>query len=398
MADDPGDTELPTARFGRFELAQRLDTGGMAEIFLALERGLHGFERVVVIKQVLPHLLQKASFREMFLQEARWVARLNHPNIVQVYELGDAEGAPFIAMEHVPGVSFRDLVSTALRRKEQIPVGVATGLMIQACAGAHAAHELTDAQGQWLGLVHRDISPQNLMVTGGGHVKLLDFGIAKATELGVETTRTGALKGKVHFMSPEQVQQHPLDRRSDVFALGIVAWEMLTLRRLFKRENDLATMQAISAGKVPRPELARAEIRPSLSAAVMRSLEVDRDRRYATAEEFRHGLEAAADAAGLRWGTDEVAGWVRDVMGEELQARAQAVLDAVERAQREGFAPDAPARQRTASQTLPSFTPSRPPTEVETRDMGTPPSASPPSAPLPPQERPKWTKLALGAA
>ena len=395
MADETGDPELPTARFGRFELVQRLDAGGMAEIFLALEHGPHDFERVVVIKQVLPHLAQKAAYREMFLQEARWVARLGHPNIVQVYELGEADGSPFIAMEHVPGVSFRDIVSTALKRKEQIPLSVAAGLMIQACAGAHAAHELADAQGQLLGLVHRDISPQNLMVTGGGHVKLLDFGIAKATELGVDTTRTGALKGKVHFMSPEQVLQQPLDRRSDVFALGIVAWELLTLRRLFKRENDMATMQAITGGNTPRPEQARAEVPALLSAAVMKSLEVDRGRRFDTAEQLRHALEAASDAAGLRWGADEVAAWVQDVMGAELAARAQSLKDAIERAKREGFTPGEPGKQRTASQTLPSFTPApQQRTEDDTRDMRPGPQAEP----SPGDSPPAWRRIALRAA
>ncbi|MFT3707027.1 MAG: serine/threonine-protein kinase [Archangium sp.] len=333
---------------------QRLEVGGMAEIFLALERGAHDFERLVVIKKALPHLATKANFREMFLQEARWVARLNHPNIVQIYELGEADGAAFIAMEHVSGVSFRDLVAAAVNANRTIPLGVVVGLIAQACAGAHAAHELTDPEGKPLGLVHRDISPHNLMVTGGGHVKLLDFGIAKATELGIDTTRTGALKGKVHYMSPEQVLQERLDRRSDVFALSILCWELLTLRRLFKRENELATMQAITGGEAARPERTREDVPRELSAAVMKGLKVEKSERYATADEFRRALEQAADAAGLKHGLDEVAAWVKELLGPMLERRAVEAKAAVERVKREGYSYDEPLQPKQQTQTMPS--------------------------------------------
>jgi serine/threonine-protein kinase len=348
--------EQPLARvhLGRFELVHRLEVGGMAEIFLALERSAHDFERVVVIKKALPHLAQKANFREMFLQEARWVARLNHPNIVQIYELGEADGAAFIAMEHVSGISFRDLVSTAVHAAKPVPLGVVVGLMAQACAGAHAAHELTDPDGKALGLVHRDISPHNLMVTGAGHVKLLDFGIAKATELGIDTTRTGALKGKVHYMSPEQVLQEHLDRRSDVFSLAIVTWELLTLRRLFKRGNELATMKAITGGEAAGPDKTREDVPPGLSAAVMKGLAVEQAERYASADEFRRALESAADAAGLRHGLDEISAWVGELAGPLLKDRARELKEAVERVKREGYSYEAPVKTEPLSQTLPS--------------------------------------------
>ncbi|MDP1830114.1 MAG: serine/threonine-protein kinase [Archangium sp.] len=350
-------SSFPRVHLGRFELVHRLEVGGMAEIFLALERGLHDFERVVVIKRALPHLAQKADFREMFLQEARWVARLNHPNIVQIYELGEADGSAFIAMEHVIGVSFRDLVRTAVDQEKSIPLGVAIGLVAQACAGAHAAHELTDPQGKLLGLVHRDISPHNLMVTGGGHVKLLDFGIAKATEHGADTTRTGALKGKVHYMAPEQVLMEKLDRRCDVFALGIVAWELLTLRRLFKRENELATMQAITAGEAQRPDRFREGIPPAISKVVMKALSVPRTERFATADELRRALEAAADDVGIRHGADEVAAYVRGLMDDLLKSNEAAVKEAVERVKREGYSHEEPVRTKRITQTLPSVSP-----------------------------------------
>jgi serine/threonine-protein kinase len=357
MADPVPD--FPRVHLGRFELVHRLDIGGMAEIFLALERGAGGFERLVVIKRALPHLAAKRSFREMFLQEARFVARLNHPNIVQIHELGEAEGSAFIAMEHVLGASFRDLVRTAIDTGQPFPLGVVVGLVAQACAGAHAAHELTDPDRKPLGLVHRDISPHNLMVTRDGHVKLLDFGIAKATELGIDTTRTGALKGKVHYMSPEQVLQTKLDRRSDVFALGIVAWELLTSKRLFKRDNELATMQAITSGDTWPPGDFREGVPPGLSQVVMKALSVDPAQRQPTADALRRELEAAADAAGLKHGLDDVGAFVTQLMGRALEAHEVTVRSAVERAKREGFLPPTepgePARERivSKSETMP---------------------------------------------
>jgi phosphate/phosphite/phosphonate ABC transporter binding protein len=330
MATEP--KSFSRTRLGRFELVSRLATGGMAEIFLASERGVHGLERLVVIKRILPHLAEHESFREMFLQEARFVARLSHPNIVQIYELGDIDDTTFIAMEYVPGASFRDLMRRAAKQSTPFPIAVAVGLVAAGCAGAHAAHELTDAQGQPLGLVHRDISPHNLMVTGLGHVKLLDFGIAKATEIALENTRTGALKGKLHYMSPEQVRQEPLDRRSDVFSLGIVLWELLTARRLFKRDSELMTMQAIINGELWDPREYRKDVPAAIAAVVMRSLAVDRDERYASADIFRRALEDAALAEGLRVGPDVVAGFVERTIGDELRRTEKEVKEALEHA------------------------------------------------------------------
>ena len=324
MAISKSEPRLPAApvlpipkRIARYQVIDRLATGGMAEVFICCERGHAGLERLVVVKRILPHLAVHASFVEMFLAEARWVARMNHPNIVQVYELGEDGGAPYLAMEYVPGSSVRDVVVAAIEREIPTPIGAALGIIAQACAGAHAAHELTDPSGQPLGLVHRDISPHNLMVTGEGHTKLLDFGIAKATEVADldDQTRTGALKGKVHYMAPEQCKQEPLDRRADVFALGVVVWELLAQERLFKRDSELDAMQAIVKGELKDLHKLRREVPAGVVAAVEGALRPKREDRYATAAQMRLALLDAGRQAGLRCDVDVVGAFVKPLIG-----------------------------------------------------------------------------------
>ncbi len=330
MAISKSEPRLPAApilpipkRIARYEVIDRLATGGMAEVFICCERGHAGLERLVVVKRILPHLAVHASFVEMFLAEARWVARMNHPNIVQVYELGEDGGAPYLAMEYVPGSSVRDVVVAAIEREIPTPIGAALGIVAAACAGAHAAHELTDPSGHPLGLVHRDISPHNLMVTAEGHTKLLDFGIAKATEVADldDKTRTGALKGKVHYMAPEQCKQEPLDRRADVFALGVVVWELLAQERLFKRDSELDAMQAIVTGDLKDLRKLRREVPHGVVAAVEKALRPKREDRYATAAEMRVALLDAGQAAKIRCDVDEVAAFVKPLIGELHAAR-----------------------------------------------------------------------------
>ncbi len=330
MAISKSEPRLPAApilpipkRIARYEVIDRLATGGMAEVFICCERGHAGLERLVVVKRILPHLAVHASFVEMFLAEARWVARMNHPNIVQVYELGEDGGAPYLAMEYVPGSSVRDVVVAAIEHEIPTPIGAALGMIAQACAGAHAAHELCDPSGQPLGLVHRDISPHNLMVTAEGHTKLLDFGIAKATEVADldDKTRTGALKGKVHYMAPEQCKQEPLDRRADVFALGVVVWELLAQERLFKRDSELDAMQAIVTGDLKDLRKLRREVPQGVVAAVEKALRPKREDRYATAAEMRAALLEAGQAAKIRCDVDTVAAFVKPLIGELHSAR-----------------------------------------------------------------------------
>jgi eukaryotic-like serine/threonine-protein kinase len=320
-------------RLGKYDVLDRLAIGGMAEIFVCCERGMAGLERLVVIKRILPHLAVHHSFVEMFLAEARFVALISHPNVVHILELAqDEHGAPFIAMEYVPGSSVRDVLVAAIEREIPTPVGAAMSMIAQACAGAHAAHELKDPQGKPLGLVHRDISPHNLMVTSEGHTKLLDFGIAKATESAEleDNTRTGALKGKVHYMSPEQCKQQPLDRRSDVFALGIVLWESIAQERLFKRDSDLDSMHAIVTGDLRDMRKVRPDVPAVVVSAIEKALKPNREDRYESADAMRRALLDACVQAKISCGLDDVSTFVKPLLGDAQKRRAADLLQAAQ--------------------------------------------------------------------
>ncbi|MBA2663795.1 MAG: PhnD/SsuA/transferrin family substrate-binding protein [Bradymonadaceae bacterium] len=302
----------------------------MAELFLARERGIAGLERLVVIKRILPHLADQPSFVEMFTREARFVAGLSHPNVVQIYDLGQEETSYHIAMEYINGSTLRELQLLAEQRSIIFPHSVSASIVEQSCRGLHAAHELRDLEGSLLGLVHRDISPHNLMCTTEGNVKLLDFGVAKATE-GVEATYSGSLKGKFAYLSPEQCLHQPLDRRSDIFALGIVLWELCTGQRLFKRRTELEMMQSIIRGDVPAPSSLDPTVPAALERVIMKALAGDARHRYETAEQMRQALVAAAGKSNLVLSDDQVAGFVGQVAGDYLNERRTTLQHALER-------------------------------------------------------------------
>ncbi len=293
----------------------------MAEIHLAFERGTAGFERVVVLKVLRRDLVDDPDHVRMFLAEARTIARLNHPNIVHAHELEEAGGTWFIAMEHVAGSSFRELLVAVRKREELVPVEVAVALMLQACAGAHAAHELHNPAGEPLGLVHRDISPDNLMLRADGHVKLLDFGIAKARE--DQQTREGTLKGKIAYMSPEQCQQHALDRRSDVFSLGVVAWELLAASRLFRRDSEYASMQAVVQGDLLDLRERREDLPEELVVVIEQALALHPEDRFESAVAMRNALSALADPMVWDLRPDVIASWAETRLGKAQEHRAR---------------------------------------------------------------------------
>ncbi len=276
--------------YGNYQLLEKLAMGGMAQIYLARQRGPEGFEKRLVVKRILPHLAENEDFVRMFLDEARIAARLNHPNIVQIFDLGAQDDSFFIAMEYIHGEDLRRVWKRADRADTPIPVPLVCRVIIEACAGLDYAHKKTDAAGKPLNIVHRDISPQNILVTFDGRVKVVDFGIAKAADQAT-VTRSGVLKGKYSYMSPEQAAGQKVDRRSDIFALGVVLYELLTCNRLFKRPSDMATLQAVAECDIPPPSQVNPRVPEDLDPIVMKALARSPEDRYSEAVQLQLALE-----------------------------------------------------------------------------------------------------------
>jgi eukaryotic-like serine/threonine-protein kinase len=282
---------------GRYEIVGRLATGGMAEILLGRLTGPAGFERPVVVKRILPHLQRRPEFARMLIDEARIAAQIRSDNVVQVHELGQEEHELFIVQEYLEGESAFGLLRRLVRSKRQLSPAMAAAIIADVCAGLQAAHELTDVDGEPLGVVHRDVSPENVFITYRGGVKLLDFGVALARDR-VAQTETGNIKGKFGYMSPEQCRGQPLDARSDLFSVGVVLYELVLGARLFKRPNALAAVQAIC----DEPILPLIETRPdcpiALSRICARALDRSPATRYGSAAELRDDLLRIVRAAG----------------------------------------------------------------------------------------------------
>ncbi len=277
--------------FGKYQLVQKIAQGGMAEIFLATREGdFGGFEKRVAIKRIFQHLTGRDETVKMFFDEARIAATLNHPNIVQVFDLGEVEGYFYIAMEFVHGTDLRRICRRGLEREAYLSIELAVRIVADVAAGLHYAHTRTDKQGNPRHIVHRDISPQNILVGMEGQVKICDFGIAKA-ENRLARTRTGQYKGKLSYMSPEQFNGEQLDARSDVFNLGIVLYEVTLARRLFDAKTDFERMRQIAEAQVTPPSELRAEYPPRLERIVMRALRPNPADRYQSAEQMQMALE-----------------------------------------------------------------------------------------------------------
>ena len=306
-------------RFGKYEILRRIAVGGMAEIYLARALGIEGFEKLVVLKRILPQYADNEEFVQMFLDEARVAATLHHSNVVQVYDIGSVDGQYFLSMEFLHGQDGRQLMKACATRATPLPRQNALAIAIGVCAGLHYAHERI-VDGRPLDLVHRDVSPQNVFVTYDGGIKLLDFGIARASSRLTET-RGGTLKGKIAYMSPEQCGGYPLDRRSDIFAAAIMLWEMTTGRRLFTGSSDFEILRKVKEEDAPPPSSVVADYPPALEHIVMKGLARDRERRYATAEEMQVDLEdfAREAAAGA------VAGGAGALLARAVPARARRV-------------------------------------------------------------------------
>jgi serine/threonine-protein kinase len=298
---------------------QKLAEGGMAEIFLAKQLGAEGFERDVVVKCMLEHFSGSKEFVEMFLDEARVAARLFHPNIVQITDLGVADGRYFICMEYLPGEDLQRIIDRCGQRGTPIPIAIAAKVILAACEGLEFAHSYQES-GRPAQLVHRDVSPSNIIVTYQGHVKVLDFGIAKASSKLVQT-QPGTVKGKLGYMSPEQARGEPLDARSDVFSLGITLHELLTGRRVFEKDSEVSVLMAMISQPIPPPSAIRPDIPHALDAVVMRAVEKDRRKRYPTAAAMRDDLDRFLTGSMSAPGISQISAFLYGLFGPEQAAR-----------------------------------------------------------------------------
>ncbi len=299
-------------RFGQYELIEKIAAGGMAEIFFGRLVGVQGFARNVVVKRMLPELSVRPDFVEMFLDEARLAANLNHPNLVQVYDLGEVDRAYFMAMEFIDGPHLGSLFAHSLRQKSPLPLNLCAWIVARAADGLNFAHDATHPDtGEEMNIVHRDISPQNILISKYGDVKVTDFGVAK-TEVQHTKTRTGVIKGKVAYMSPEQCLAEQVDRRTDVFALGICLYELLTRRRLYKEKSDLQIMTRITQEAARPPSELNASVDKSLSDICLKALAKNVEERYQNMAEFAMALDQWLLSNQHMQGKKSLAAWIKE--------------------------------------------------------------------------------------
>ncbi|MEW6430523.1 MAG: protein kinase [Myxococcota bacterium] len=290
--------------FGPYRLVKRLGAGGMGEVFLAQR---DASPSTVVVKRILPHLTENQRFLRLFLDETRIASRLHHPNIAEIFELGEVNGTWFVAMEQVAGKDLRELLKRVRAQGGEVPIEVALHIAVEVAKGLEYAHQATDAQGRHLKIVHRDVSPHNVLVARTGEVKLIDFGVAKAANKSVHTA-TGILKGKFPYMAPEQAHARPVDARTDVFALGIVLWEMLTGRYLFRGKTDAATLRLVRECMVPPPSSLREDVPEALDRVVLKALRKEPKDRFPSASTLREALEGVL----ANYPPPDVPSWLQD--------------------------------------------------------------------------------------
>ena len=389
--------------YGQYVLVRKLAEGGMAEIFLSKLLGADGFERNVVIKRMLSNLSSLPDFVEMFRDEARLAARLSHPNIIQIHELGFIEGCYYICMEYLAGEDFSTTLRQAGKKRQYTPIPIVMRVLADAARGLHYAHDFTNESGQPLHVVHRDISPSNLYVTYQGQVKVLDFGIAKASSRLVQT-RTGVVKGKYIYMAPEQARGEEVDRRADIFSLGVSLYESITNVRPFARENDLAVLNALLQGDFMPPTKLRPDIPKELEAVVLKAMALRPEDRFATASEFADALERCTSGKLALASNKDLSEYMRMQFGdqrftEKTRVPTLATLKAMS-AQLGASAPDKPVVFASSGVFPAAGAP--PPPAPEPSDSSTsvvPPPARPPApvAEGPTAVRPRRLGLVAGA-
>jgi serine/threonine protein kinase len=291
----------PRPRIGRYEIIERIAVGGMAEAFRARAHGPGGYQRELVIKRILPHLAEDPDFVRAFVDEAKILGMLNHPNVVGVYDFGEDEGRHYLALEFLDGPSLATLVERASRLCAPIPAGIVAYVGKEICSGLSVVHTARDPLGNPLGLIHRDVTPSNVMTTGSGGVKLLDFGVAKIAG-SEQVTQHGRLKGKPGYFAPEQIAGTPIDARVDLFALGVLLHEMLCLRHLFHREGEgvASTIYRIMQMEIPEPASIRTDTPTALDRIIMKALSRDPDERWASAADMGRELDAVVVEHAIR--------------------------------------------------------------------------------------------------
>jgi serine/threonine-protein kinase len=311
----------------RHEPLVKLASGGMATVFVGALRGALGFRQLVAIKRPHPHLVEDPAFREELLAEAKLASRIHHANVVDVRDVEVVGESLQLVMDYVEGAPLGQLIALGAQGGPRIPPGVAVRIALDACAGLHAAHELVDDAGAPLGLVHRDVSPQNILVGLDGVARVADFGVAKEARSSRPVTTTGTLKGKIGYLAPEYVRGQPIDRRADVFALGVVLWEALTCKRLFRGASEAESLDRVLRDAAPPVSAHAAGLGTGLDAVIARAVEKAPGDRFATARDFGEALEAAARPAGLVAGHAEVARAVSAAVGEEIAERRRIVRE-----------------------------------------------------------------------
>jgi eukaryotic-like serine/threonine-protein kinase len=308
----------------RYKVLERIAAGGMAEVFRAESAGLEGFKKLVAIKRVLPHLSEKKQFIGMFLDEARVCAHLSHSNCVQVFDIGVGDNTYFIVMEFVDGSDLKGVIEARKKLNQPFPVEEACLICVRICEGLSYAHELVDSKGQSLHIVHRDMSPPNVLITRFGEVKIVDFGLAKANSQ-LEKSEPGIIKGKFSYLSPEVAQGMAADGRTDIFAVGIMLWEMLAGRRLFLGESDLETVRLVQKAEIPPIRQFNPKVTPELERVILKGLAGDPAKRYQTARDFGRDLNNMLFHLGRAVSSFDISQLVLPIWRERLQKKRDKV-------------------------------------------------------------------------
>jgi eukaryotic-like serine/threonine-protein kinase len=344
----------PGYKLDRYELICPMAEGGMASVWIARHTGKHGFQRLVAIKTILPKYADQPRFERMFIDEARLASRIEHVNVAQTLDVGEQHGVTYLVMEYVDGDALSKVHRAVEARGESIPLGILLRVTSDACGGLHAAHELHDTEGLPLGVVHRDVSPQNILISNKGVAKLIDFGIAKARDRLAGDTNTDQLKGKVHYMAPEQALGRSTDRRADVWSVGAVLYHMLAGKPPYEGDNDVQSIFRLASGRPPVP--LPPAVHPAVVAVVRRALLHDPEKRYATAAELQQALEMAMIEAEVSTSHAAVAAFLERVVADRAKRRRDGIALGLKAAEeRDKYAAAMRSDADTTGETAPSL-------------------------------------------